>query len=237
MTRIILLSTATLIAVSTLAQVPKTDGPDPLKLNGNVKEVTAKYSNNSDAHMFLQIDRDKKEMMLTAYDKDGKVVVNKNMKMNEHGQITRIEQHLASVGRSSLSMYEFENGRKSAKKIISGADIWTHKIYKYYSNGRIQQVMSYSKDGIVNGIETYAYSGGQTTVTETDGDGNLLSTIVYTFDDHNNMTHKKVQSHAWNQEWSMKFSYEYDEYGNYTKYTAYKNGKLLDTHERQITYM
>lgn len=233
MNKTTLFITAILFAATTQAQITN-DAPNPYQFNGNVKEIVLKNTAYENAHSLLLLNHDTREMLLTAYDKNGKAAVVKTMKVNEAGEITQVK----FTDSKSLCMYEFANDRKVAEKVITDGEIWTRKVYTYYGNGSLHQVNTYDKNGITTDIETYTYTNNkETTVVHTDGDGKLKATSLYKYDEHDNIVSKQVHAHAWGQEWSQTFSYEYDTHGNYTKCTMYKNGKSYGTHMREITYM
>jgi|GEM_PF-5575155 len=237
MNRIILLSALALLAINTKAETNK-DAPDPYLLNGNVKEVKSNYG-NSTANYVISVDHDNGIIVLTSYDKDGKLYASTTLQKDEAGTINETEKYFAHNDHKAVYTYKFENGKKTLQSVNYNGKESIKKAYKYYDNGRLQQVISYDINGGVTDVGTYSYAfdKNETTVTQTDGEGNLQSTRTYTYDEHNNPVNVKVLSHAWEQEWNLSYTYVYDEQGNYTAYTLYKDGQPTTTIKREIIYM
>ncbi|MCB9063781.1 MAG: hypothetical protein H6551_01405 [Chitinophagales bacterium] len=237
MNKITLITSAVLLTTNVQAQTA--DGtPDQFKLNGNVKEVSILSGVNA-VYSHLQIDPNKKEMSLNAYNNDGQVVISQNVKMNETGEVIQSEKYMAAADQNTVHTYEFENNRKKAEKLNINGESWVSKKYTYYDNGRLQQTISFDKNGVVTEVATYVYTfnKNEKTITITDGDGNLQSTLIFRYDNHDNPISRKVVSHAWGHEKNFTYSYEYDKHGNYTKCTMFLSGEKQWTQDRDITYM
>lgn len=236
MNRIVLITAAVFFAANTHAQVAG-DGPDQLQLKGNVKEVKAPYGNSS-GYMHLKIDHGTNEMLMTSYGKDGNVEVTTNMKLNEAGEIKQVDRHILTVDNKSTRSYEFDNsGNKKLEKISFKGKESISKVYRYYNDGRMQQVISYNADGDIEGLETYSYHENELSIVSTDGNGNIGRTKTYIYDEHHNPVYMKLRTYGDKKEADYTYSYVYDEQGNFIKYTMYQYGKPISIFEREITYM
>jgi len=106
---------------------------------------------------------------------------------------------------------------------------------EYYNKTKLI-VIEYFRNGEFEERITSSFNSKNlmTKKERTNIDNNILSSETYGYDEHGNINKETVRDN--NSEYDYVYSYEYDNYNNWTKKIAIRNGVTTDIIEREIHY-
>lgn len=169
-------------------------------------------------------------------DEDGNVSVNSKYVYNKRGMCTEIDKYSGEklVGKEVPVILD---GKLVGYKMYNEkGDIETTCEY-IYSGEEISVEKTLNNNGEVISQTLNEYQNGQLLLqTEKDGKGDIKTKTRFIRNSSNDIIEYYTTVSNENNEFKIKFEYEYDNAGNWTKRTQYYNGQIATIVLRNIEY-
>ncbi|MBQ3634267.1 MAG: hypothetical protein II951_01435 [Bacteroidales bacterium] len=189
----------------------------------------------------------------------GEVVYRTISKFDNKGNILSIEKKDKDGQTKSLTTYYYEDGKKiSSTESSQGGDKVTQTSYTYDDKGRMTEMLLKDYEGTEISRTTIETGSDYTTTREQFRDGETLETTMK-YDKNLRLNRVSINDGTSNREMRFKigpdglptkglvkdsngekkqlrFTYEKDTKGNWTKKTVYLDDKVIETSERVINY-
>lgn len=131
--------------------------------------------------------------------------------------------------------YNYDSlGRISSKHVRPFTyPTWFDYTYRYYGNStRIREEVYQSTEQVVSTRFSYDSAGNMTKKVSQPESGNWRDSIAYRYDGYGN----PIAEQVFRESYVLEYEYEYDSLHNWTKKTAYYNGRKTDVFFRRLKY-
>lgn len=182
------------------------------------------------------------------YDNKGNLI--ESCKIDENGNINESTKY-AYNRRGVCSEITRYSGEKLVGKevpVLNGTKVTGYKIYNenginettldyVYAGDLISEEKTLNNNGeISSSVQNEFINGQLVSQKERDGSGNVKRINRYKLNTNNDIEEYLILIPENNQEYILKFEYEYDEAGNWVKQTQFYNGEIASIIIRNITY-
>lgn len=145
---------------------------------------------------------------------------------DENGNMVR-DKHLGDEGFTYNYVFDESGNLIRETKLNVDGTIESQHVYEYDESGRMTKKTFVVTEGVSGNSHVYGYdaSGFLVLDTEYNSDGTVSQTIGYENDAYGNPV-KQTQRDTNGEMFEIKNEYEYDSYGNISKWTVYRGGEL-----------